>query len=493
MQIGFIGHNGFALGDQDHPVLVDPLLLSRFGEEYTSSPVEVYPPRRFDYSTMPTPAAVVISHEHSDHFHLPSLNKLDRSVPIVVGPTMIEAVVRPITELGFEVIRQPFGRQARFGSVLLTLYPPDPETVLWEGRVSQVYARDAGEPEAGGLYLCIDALLSTMFLAELDSGAVPAPRVLAVSNNAQVTPAGVFGSLDNLRAGGQADGAAQRTGFAALDILHQLLVSYGEGSSELWPAHYLICGGGFLKDYEEMGPFPFSEQKELAEVASRLVRHIDVVGPEPGDLLESSERGLRSAGGIGWVGTDRERFAALRSRRDDFLAAGGVIGLRHIVTPRDVRDEERALRVVEDGLSYLARAAMLAPLGRELIALSREVPDLGGRRLVVKLRCTHIPDRTYALDVTSCAFERVPDLPLDAALTAYPYGVVVHATDLAAVLSGALQIWDIVGIAMHSWYAGDPMNSLVALFYDVLGEQLLPDTACSVYDFQLAAIREGRE
>ncbi|WP_410615850.1 MBL fold metallo-hydrolase [Amycolatopsis sp. lyj-109] len=493
MKIGFIGHNGFALGDPENPVLVDPLLLARFGEEYTSSPVEVYPPRVFDLSAMPTPAAVIISHEHSDHFHLPTLNKLDRSVPIVVGPTMIEAVVRPIARLGFEVIRLPFGVTTRFGSVDVTLYPPDPETVLWESRVSQVYVRDADDAETGGLYLCIDALLSPEFVADVEAGIVPPPQVLAVSNNAQVTPTGVFGSLDNLRAAGQSDGAAQRSPFVALDILRQLLVGYLELNPQVSPNHFIICGGGFLKDYEEMGPFPFSEQKELANIASHLVRRVTVAGPEPGEVLELREARLEPAGDMGWVGTDHERFAELVRRREEFIASDAMIGMRPITPATDGNQELTALAVVTDGLKHLATAVMLAPLGRDLLALSRDNPAAGPCRLVVQLRCDHIESRSYALNVVSGTFEQVPDLPLDDALAMYPYGVIVRAVDFAAVLTGALQIWDIVGIAMRSWYLGDSMNSLVALFYDILGEQLQPDTSCSVYDLQLSAINEGRE
>jgi L-ascorbate metabolism protein UlaG (beta-lactamase superfamily) len=79
MKVGFLGHNGFALGSQSAPILVDAILFPKYGQEYTSSPVEIYPPRLIDLEAMPVPAAVVVSHEHSDHFHLPSLNLVPRS------------------------------------------------------------------------------------------------------------------------------------------------------------------------------------------------------------------------------------------------------------------------------------------------------------------------------------------------------------------------------------------------------------------------------
>src|SRR4051812_7433586 len=97
----------------------------------------------------------------------------------------------------------PFGEPARFGSVLVTLYPPGPDTVLWESRVSQVYAQDADAPDIGGFFLCIDATPSQQFIDNVAAGRVPAPRLLGMSNNAQVTPRGVFGSLDCYNGSGQ--------------------------------------------------------------------------------------------------------------------------------------------------------------------------------------------------------------------------------------------------------------------------------------------------
>lgn len=493
MHIGFLGHNGFALGDQEAPVLVDPLLLPRFGEEYTSSPVEVYPPREFDLASAPRPAAVLVSHEHSDHFHLPSLNKLDRSVPVLVGPLMIDRVVESIEALGFTVTRVPFGQPVRYGSVLLTLYPPGPDTVLWESRVTQVYVRDAEAEDLGGLYLSIDALLSEEFVADVSEGHTPAPRVMALSNNAQVTPNGVFGSLDVMRSPDLAEGAAQRNGFAGLDILAQLLTGTVEEFPEADGADFLICGGGFLKDYEAMGPFPFSEQKELAEAAQTLTRRMTVLGPEPGDLLELSPDGIAAVGHMGWVGVDRRRFDELRARREKFLREGRSIGMRRITRRADTADELADAAAVERELPALARAVLLSELGRDLLGLSRTDPELGNGRMVLKLVGDRAPDRTYVLDVAAGAFRREADLTVQEALRRFPYGIVVHTADLAAVFGGELQIWDIVGVAMRSWYRGDSLRSPVALLYDLYGEQVSPHASCRVYDLQLATIGEGRE
>ncbi|MBF6095738.1 MBL fold metallo-hydrolase [Nocardia cyriacigeorgica] len=492
MLMGFLGHNGFACGTQEHPVLLDPILLPRYGEEYTSSPVEIYPPRKIRIDGLPDPAAVVISHEHSDHFHLPSLNKLSRATPVIVGPLMIDSVTEHIEELGFTVQRAQFGEDIEVGSTVITLYPPHPETVLWESRVSQVYVRDAADPDVAGIYLSIDALVSEEFLADIDNGRVPPPAVLALSNNAQITPPGVFGSLDNLKSSELSEGSGQLTAFAGLDIGHQLLVQYAD-APQLRDCHFLVCGGGFLKDYEEMGPFPFSEQRELAECLSLLVRNVDVYGPEPGELIECGPDGIRNVGELGWLRVDASRFAELKERRAQFLRENGRISLRPIRIPLDTDNENTDINAVEAGLDYLSRGILVSDLGRRLVGAGREQTNLGTHRLIIKLLTHHAPARSYAWNVRTGIFDQIPDVPLEDALTEFPFGLVTHASDLAAVFTGELQIWDVVGIAMRSWYTGNSTDSLVALMFNLYGEQIRPDISCRVYTKQLQIISEGVE
>ncbi|MGE3287656.1 MAG: MBL fold metallo-hydrolase [Pseudonocardia sp.] len=495
MKVGFLGHNGFALGDPDAPVLVDPILFARYGEEYTSSPVEIYPPRVILADRIPAPAAVVVSHEHSDHFHLPSLDLLPRTTPIVVGPQMIQAVVDCVEHLGFTVHRLPFGKEAVFGDVALTLHPAGAGTVLWESRVSQVHARPARPSGLGGLFLGIDALVSESFVESVETGAVPAPVAIAVSNNAQITPPGVFGSLDVLTRADldtAASGLPDRPVQHGLRILHEILDGTIRQCSAFRGADLLICGGGFLKDYEEMGPFPFSEQRDLARAAQALVSDIQVIGPEPGDRYDVVDGRLRPDGRVGWIDTDRERFAALRARRAGFLASARSIPMKRIVRDVTAASEAGAVDAVQRGLGYLAKVILLAELGGRMLAGHGSRGDT--TPMLVRLLGEHATgNAAFALDLRAGGFVRVPVPSLDEALSGYPFGIVVHAVDLAAVLSGELQIWDVVGVGMRSWYEGESFGSPVALMFDAFGEQVRPDIACRVYAGQLAGLEPRPE
>ncbi len=60
-------------------------------------------PRTLDFAEFPAIDAVVISHEHDDHFDIPSINRLDRSIPIYLSSRSSIAAHQFLRELGFRV------------------------------------------------------------------------------------------------------------------------------------------------------------------------------------------------------------------------------------------------------------------------------------------------------------------------------------------------------------------------------------------------------
>ena len=53
---------------------------------------------------MPKVDAIILSHEHLDHFHIPSLNKLPKDAPFYVSHLLPICVKDLIRELGFKLI-----------------------------------------------------------------------------------------------------------------------------------------------------------------------------------------------------------------------------------------------------------------------------------------------------------------------------------------------------------------------------------------------------
>jgi CMP-N-acetylneuraminate monooxygenase len=84
-----IVHRGFSL--LTDPWLSGPAFLGAWTQ---------YPPRKVDVAGL-RPDAIWISHEHSDHFHEPTLTQFDRAVPIYVPDFPNRRMVERLASLGF--------------------------------------------------------------------------------------------------------------------------------------------------------------------------------------------------------------------------------------------------------------------------------------------------------------------------------------------------------------------------------------------------------
>ena len=74
--IRWLGHSSVQIDLDGTRVLTDPALTARLGHLRRH--------HRVDVSTVATPDAIVISHVHLDHLHVPSLRRLGREIRIVV-------------------------------------------------------------------------------------------------------------------------------------------------------------------------------------------------------------------------------------------------------------------------------------------------------------------------------------------------------------------------------------------------------------------------
>ncbi|MDZ7881784.1 MAG: MBL fold metallo-hydrolase [Mycobacterium sp.] len=486
MDITFIGHNAMYFGTVGG-LLIDPVLEKKYGDDYTSSPVEIYPPRDVDYETLPAPSAIVISHEHSDHFQIASLSKLSRDATVYVGPLMPDAVRELVTALGFGLIEAEFGRPYEAGDVLFQLYPAGRQTALWESRVSQIYVRDLGDPEFGGAFITVDALPSEMFVEDVRAGSIPPPVLLGCSNNAQVTPAGVYGSTDNMQNERTFEGAGQRSAIPGADIVGSLFDDVIAEFPEFAQSNLLLTGGGFLKDYEEMGPFPLSDQDEIASAVSDLVDSIQVLGPRPGDRFRVETGQLTTLDEPAkWVRLDTSRWVELQSRRDAFLGSGGFIPMKAILQAVDAVDVDRVIADVESDFLYLERLLLTSSLARELLTASAE---RGRAEDVVLFRLLNGKDTyDWSFDLAASKFLRVDEKIGRNTLHHYPFGIVAHLSDWHAVITGRFQIWDIVGVAMRAWFPEGYGSSPVICLYNGYGEQARPEIAYQVYREQLSKV-----
>src|SRR5437879_2161965 len=98
----FLGHQGWLFLSKSSCFLVDPLLCEEFGQAHALE-YRVYPPRAFSFEQFPKVDGVVLTHEHDDHFDIPSLARLERTIAIFLSARSSTAARQLLRQMGFTV------------------------------------------------------------------------------------------------------------------------------------------------------------------------------------------------------------------------------------------------------------------------------------------------------------------------------------------------------------------------------------------------------
>ncbi|MET8630292.1 MBL fold metallo-hydrolase [Kitasatospora sp. NPDC004669] len=472
LELTFLGHQTWLVQGGGHRVLIDPILKTHFGLPGRAE-CRVWPPREIDTGLMPTPDAVVLTHEHLDHFHLPSLDLLPRTVPVYSGPLLPAAVEEAIARLGFTVHRIDHSTPLRLGDLRLTLYPAGAKTLWWEDRVVQPCVQVADGPS---VFIAVDADPSDLYLQAVAEGTEPTPRMAVVSNNSQIVPPGMPASSVNLLPG--LDGTRHKTGLA---VLHQLLLEVLAPLPGV--ADVALCGNGFLPPQSPHGPFLYSDHPAMATAANSLQLMFKVHGPRPGDRLTvpASAAEKVTSGQVGWLRIDEDfEYEALVAHAK-FLNDPGQVELAPLAEPP--ADWDQALALVEAELPRLGREMLATGTGAVATSIHEYLAGpLGAHRMVLRLKDGPGGELLqYAWDITTATFVRVEATDREEAMAAFPFGAEVFFQDYAALLQGRLQVWDVGGGAMECWSIGAPLDSPVYAFFRVYGEHQRPDLAALSY------------
>ncbi|HZF28967.1 MAG TPA: MBL fold metallo-hydrolase [Gammaproteobacteria bacterium] len=102
MRITFLGHQGWRFENGGRSFLLDPI-LEDIGNGAVGMPV--WPRRRLDFGKLGPLDAVIVSHEHADHFSLATLAALPQGCRIYLSDLSSFAMAKAIAELGFQVTR----------------------------------------------------------------------------------------------------------------------------------------------------------------------------------------------------------------------------------------------------------------------------------------------------------------------------------------------------------------------------------------------------
>jgi hypothetical protein len=378
LSLTFLGHQGWLFQCAESCVLFDPILGDSFGHSLGTD-FRVFPARTIDISRLPKIEAVFISHEHLDHFHLPSLSVLPRSTRIFLGPLMPRCVEDALTSLGFVPVRLDHFSTVVLAALEVVVFPSGDNTVVWESRVTSYLVHPRSNKDVS-VFIAVDALVSTEYITSIAEGHLPNPTLVVVSNNSQIVPYGGFGSHTNVLPIPDPDFSK----FTGLAVLHALLFDYLAPFPDV--RNIAICGNGFINMNKPYGPFLFSNNKELASSVNPLLVKEKIFGSDPGDILCIFDDGSIKVSTCDYIRLNDAFNQSIFAKREQFSQTP----LPHPITPlcADTVGLSAAemLNIVLGELNRLCTALLVSPTGRRLIELNEYLSgSLGSRRAIFRL------------------------------------------------------------------------------------------------------------
>lgn len=484
MELTFLGHQSWLATSGSTRILIDPILTPYFGN-CAAIKFPIYPPREVIADLYSDVSAIVLTHEHLDHFHLESLAKLDRSTPFFVGSLMPTCIIDAVTSMGFSPLRCNFSTPMIVGAISISFFPPSPDTIFWEKRVCQLLLKDENpDPESTSVFIAVDAEISEDYQKLIHNGTLPTPDICLVSNNSQICPPGAYGAqssiiqtIENIS-----------SPISGLQILNELILSTVQTLGT--PKVIGICGNGYIDLTQLHGPFLFSDHSEMASAATALVHGLRVWGPVPGEKISYSDgRGHFSVDPH--IKLQNEIYEDLKQQLRDFIDTPKPVTIKPLTPDYSNRsDAERALLRVTTELNKIAPLAITSQFGIGMLSANEYLDGpLGGERFAVTVLGQQIPNRwSLALDLNDCKFHKI-EARGDELLRRYPFGFECHLCDLDAVFDGRLQIWDLMGTATRTWFLGSKYASPMAFMISALSEQCRPDLARKVFLTELDRLR----
>lgn len=184
LEVTFIGHQGWLVRTPGTAVLVDPLLSPSFG--HGGHLGLVYPPRTLDLSALGPIDAVWLSHEHDDHFDLPSLHQLDRRIAIYLSAHASDNAAGVLGAMGFTVHRVAADTTRTLGELSLRTFAADhrsrPRNDEWD--VLPFWLADRNGH--GSLVSSVDVMMPPSMRAALEQQPPP-PGIWGYANNSTLT------------------------------------------------------------------------------------------------------------------------------------------------------------------------------------------------------------------------------------------------------------------------------------------------------------------
>lgn len=484
MKLHYIGHQSWLIENNQTNILFDPILCETLGHT-EELPFNIYPLREIDTTQFPKIDAIFLSHEHIDHFHLPSLNFLDKTIPVYIGELMPICVEIALKEIGFVVNRVELFKDIVIGDLNIRLFPSGVGTVYWEQRVTAFYISDVTQ-KVKPIFIAVDALISDQFSESVENQELEPPVTIIVSNNSQIPPYLGHGAYTNcLPINVEKDYA-----FPGVRLLNGILVDYLEALP--FVKKIILCGDGVLDPFSLYGPYLFSDNKELARIANQLGVLAKAYGLDAGECLDLKKDELSKNT---WANKLDSANKNLKQKQSEFIEKPIEKEIKPVLPVIEDDDSlEKTLTDVANELQILARALMLAPVTEQALHMYEYMgKKLGEHKIAFRFLLNEDFDNiVFALNLNNAQFEQIELHEDENILTAIPFGVELYIQDFWALFSGEIQIWDLAGKSMNTWYANnDAYANLLSFLYTYYGEQTRPDLALKIYKKVIKKLKHG--
>ncbi|HET9622338.1 MAG TPA: MBL fold metallo-hydrolase [Kofleriaceae bacterium] len=418
----FLGHQGWMIRTDRTCLLIDPLLREDFGDVHAMS-YRVFPPRVITAEAFPAVHAVLLSHEHDDHFDIPSLARLDRAIPIYLSVRSSSAARDVLAKMGFTVAPWIPGVAIRLGDLEALAFSPDLVNVNCGDEWDTLPYLIRSTEGHGSFFSMVDIPITEQHV-EWAAATCARPGLVSWTNNA----------LDWSH---MADYLRERTEgtqefFLKMGTGHKLITT-------LWgaPAAMMTCAGGFSfhGDKAWLNQRVFCVDTEaVCGMMGKLYKKEKFVAALPGQTfvmqagklkaIEASTPFLATAPREHWPSRAKAGSASGAIEAPDYAPATGRRAL--------AADEEA--RLVR-GLGELAGALVGGNLFKSMFSLLAS--ELGERKPTFVLLARTGDDTRLAFEYvpTHCTFVRADEAGAEAR---YLAGLECWASDLLAVLEGAI-------------------------------------------------------
>ena len=471
MQITYLGQQGWMLSSNGTTVLVDPVLTEYFG---TSQHIKfsIYPPRNILIEKLGKIDAACITNEHLDHFHVPSLRMIERSVPILVGVMMPDCVKQTILDMGFQLIECEHLAWTGIKNLKIQFTIGSANVPFWEKRVYHCYITNH---DGKGALIQSDTLLSESLTSRIQQGIDPRPYIFIATNNSQPLPSGLFGAFSNMLPLEHSKSQA----FEGIRIFTEVLCEVPQALGEV--PYMLLSGGGYIMEGPNYIPFPFTNKGLMQNVLDTLALETKAYYLYPGEELSFTDQVTLTQHPAINLDIEKLNFIQERNIAED-PRKSNKITKPIFYKSSEVTFNEINLALVKQEMADMSACLLFSSLGEKLLHTNKYINGpLGSERFLIQLKYGRNKAVNFVFDLASGRFKFKED-NIKQPMVDYPFGIMLFFNDFVALIRGHIQIWELATANSRQWYfSNDKLSSPVAFLYEYFSEQLRPDLAQKVY------------